>query len=69
MPKHCSVRCDFESLSRWKGHPGKWIYRAAYDFPGYWGVTAGTYYWQVSHFVPGCNCEEYSGIRRFRVVG
>jgi hypothetical protein len=71
VPKGCSWRCDFEEMSRWKGHPGKWIYRAKYSFPKYWGVTDGTYYWQVHHFVPGCSptCIEYSGIRKFRVTG
>jgi hypothetical protein len=70
-PKGCSSRCDFQEMSRWKGHPGKWIYRAKYSFPNYWGVTDGTYYWQVHHFVPGCSpsCIEYSGIRKFRVTG
>jgi hypothetical protein len=71
VPNHCSSRCDFQEMSRWKGHPGKWIYKASYNFPGYWGVTPGTYYWQVHHFVPSCKpaCEEFSGIRKFRVVG
>jgi hypothetical protein len=71
VPKHCPDKCDFQEMSRWKGHPGKWIYRASYKFPSYWGVTPGTYYWQARHFVPGCSpvCIEYSGVRHFRVVG
>jgi hypothetical protein len=70
-PRHCIARCDFAEMTRWKGHPGMWIYRAPYHYRGYWGVTPGTYFWQVYHFVPGCHpaCMEYGAIRRFRVVG
>jgi hypothetical protein len=71
VSRHCGSRCDFQEMKRWKGHPGYWIYRAPYRFPGYWGVTPGRYFWQVYHFVPGCrpSCVEYSAIRRFRVSG
>lgn len=71
VSKHCGSRCDFQEMKRWKGHPGKWIYRAPYSFPGYWGVTPGTYFWQVYHYVPSCRpaCAEYSAIRKFRVLG
>ena len=53
-------------MSRWKGHPGKWIYRAKYNFPGYWGVTAGTYYWQVHHFVARLQPDAASSTARIR---
>src|SRR5947209_13585438 len=52
--KHCNSRCDFQEMVRWKGHPGMWTYRAPYNSPGYWGLTPGTYFWQVYHFVPSC---------------
>ena len=68
--KHCRSRCDYEEMNRWRGHPGLWIYRAPYNYPGYWGVTPGTYYWQVYHYVPSCqpSCVEYSQINSFHVV-
>ena len=45
----CSGRCDFVKLHHWKGHPGMWIYKSTYNFPGYWAVTPGRYYWQANH--------------------
>ena len=64
--------CDFVGLKPWKGHPGFWRYTANADFPGYWAVTAGKYYWQVSHTAPDCDakgCEIASAIHSFKVVG
>ena len=66
----CSTRCEFADMTRWSGHPGKWIYQAKYRIPGYWGVTPGVYYWQAYHYVPSCqpSCVEYSAIGRLRVI-
>jgi hypothetical protein len=70
-PKGCNSRCDFFPLKRVKGHPGLWRYTAKYNFPGYWAVTPGRYYWQANHVAPACDangCELVSPIRSFRVV-
>ena len=44
-----SKGCDFVVLKPRKGHPGQWTYTSHFNFPGYWAVTPGTYYWQSEH--------------------
>lgn len=39
--------CDFVSPNHWKGHD--YSYVAPFNFPGYWSVTPGRYYWQASY--------------------
>jgi hypothetical protein len=66
----CSGRCDFVKLHHWKGHPGMWIYKSTYNFPGYWAVTPGRYYWQANHVAELCQakgCEVVSKIHAFFV--
>jgi hypothetical protein len=48
----CNVNqgCDFVAPTRVKGH--KWAYVAKFNFPGYWAVTPGKYYWQVHYYQP-----------------
>ena len=43
--------CDFLSMKKWKGHPGKWIFKTDPNesFGGWWATTPGTYYWQADH--------------------
>jgi hypothetical protein len=71
--KGCSSgQCDFVALKPRKGHPGEWIYKTPFNFPGYWAVTPGKYYWQAQHVAPLCKakgCEVVSKIRTFTVVG
>ena len=65
-------QCDFVALKPRKGHPGEWIYTTPFNFPGYWAVTPGKYYWQAEHVAPLCKakgCEVVSKIRTFTVVG
>jgi hypothetical protein len=71
-PKGCSHTCDFVAMHPWKGHPGMWIYTSQFNFPGYWAVTPGKYYWQAQHVAPLCqapHCLVFSQIHSFRVVG
>jgi hypothetical protein len=63
--------CEFVALHPWKHHPGYWIYTTNANFPGYWAVTPGKYYWQTQHVAPLCQapgCEVASAIHWFRVV-
>jgi hypothetical protein len=72
MAKHCSSRCDFLALHPWKGHKGLWITKTQFNFPGYWAVTPGKYYWQASHVAPLCEakgCSVVSAIHTFHIVG
>ncbi|MFZ0041901.1 MAG: hypothetical protein WAK93_11380 [Solirubrobacteraceae bacterium] len=67
---HCASKCDFVALRR--GGGGTWTYKAPFNFPGYWAVTPGKYYWQASHTAPLCQakgCEIVSKIHTFRVTG
>jgi hypothetical protein len=68
----CAGGCDFVALHPWKGHPGFWIYKSQFNFPGYWAVTPGKYFWQAVHVAPLCQakgCSVVSPIHWFRVVG
>jgi hypothetical protein len=70
--KTCGSRCDFVALAPRKGHAGEWIYKTPFNFPGYWAVTPGKYYWQAEHVAPLCKakgCEVVSKIHAFTVVG
>lgn len=70
--KTCGSKCDFVALKPRTGHPGEWIYKTPFNFPGYWAVTPGKYYWQAQHVAPLCQakgCEVVSAIHTFRVVG
>jgi hypothetical protein len=64
--KECSGnRCDFVSPKHAKGH--KYTYVAKFNFPGYWAVTPGKYYWQVHYFTRGDTAIRYSKIGSFVV--
>jgi hypothetical protein len=68
----CGSKCDFVALKPWRHHAGEWIYKTPFNFPGYWAVTPGKYYWQAEHVAPLCQakgCEVASAIHTFRVVG
>jgi len=72
IDKNCDSRCDFVALRPWQGHPGMWIFKSPFNFPGYWAVTPGNYYWQANHVAPGCvlkGCEAVSQIQSFAVLG
>lgn len=60
-----SSRCDFVGPRHWKGHD--YSYVAHYDFPGYWAVTPGKYYWQAHYYMVGDTAVYYSGIGSFVV--
>ena len=62
----CSTGCDFVEPTHWKG--SKYSYVAKnYTFPGYWGITPGTYYWQVHYYRKGFTGVFYSKIGSFTV--
>ncbi len=68
----CKSKCDFVQMRRWAHHKGWWIYKSPFNFPGYWAVTPGKYYWQANHVAPLCQakgCELVSGIHSFTIVG
>lgn len=70
--KGCGSKCDFVALRPRPHHAGQWIYKTVFNFPGYWAVTPGKYYWQAEHVAPLCEakgCEVASAIHSFTVVG
>ncbi len=62
--------CDFIEMTPWRHHPGWWIYRSQFNFPGYWAVTPDKYYWQAQN--PDCfhfkSCLATSKVGSFRVL-
>ncbi len=54
--------CDFVSPTHWKGHD--YSYVAPFNFPGYWSVTPGKYYWQAHYYSAGQTGVYWSGIGR-----
>ncbi|MGA2925665.1 MAG: hypothetical protein ABSG43_06650 [Solirubrobacteraceae bacterium] len=60
-----SARCDFVGPRHWKGD--KYSYVAPFNFPGYWAVTAGKYYWQAHYYTAGDTAVYYSAIGSFFV--
>ncbi len=60
-----SSRCDFVGPTHWKG--AKYSYVAKFNFPGYWAVTPGKYYWQAHYYTAGDTAVYYSGIGSFTV--
>jgi hypothetical protein len=60
-----SGRCDFVGPTHWKGHD--YSYVAPFNFPGYWSVTPGKYYWQAHYYTVGDRAVYYSGIGSFVV--
>ena len=64
--KECSAsRCDFVGPTHWKGD--KYSYVAQFNFPGYWSVTPGRYYWQAHYYTVGDTAVYWSGIGSFVV--
>lgn len=57
--------CDFVGPKHWKGAKYRWT--AAFNFPGYWAVTPGKYYWQVHYFKKGYTGVFWSAIGWFKV--
>jgi hypothetical protein len=57
--------CDFDSAGHWKGHDYSYVGR--FDFPGYWSVTPGRYYWQADYLSDNPPGNFYSGIGWFVV--
>jgi len=60
-----SSRCDFVSPKHWKG--SDYSYVARFNFPGYWSVTPGKYYWQAHYYSDNPIGVYYSGIGSFVV--
>lgn len=58
-------RCDLVGPKHWKQH--KYSYVAPFNFPGYWAVTPGRYYWQAHYYTAGDTATYYSRIGSFRV--
>ena len=58
-------RCDFVGPTHWKGD--KYSYLAKFDFPGYWAVTPGKYYWQAHYYTVGDTAVYWSTIGSFVV--
>jgi hypothetical protein len=65
--KFCAsvIRCDFVKATPWKGH--KFSYVARFNFPGYWAVTPGRYYWQAHYYTADYTAVYYSGVGSFVV--
>jgi hypothetical protein len=64
--KDCGVkRCDFVGPTHWKGD--KYSFLAKFDFPGYWAVTPGKYYWQAHYYTVGDTAVYWSTIGSFVV--
>jgi hypothetical protein len=63
----CSVSkgCDDVIAHHVSGH--KYVYTGKANFPGYWAVTPGKYYWQVQYFTVGDTANYYSPIGAFYV--
>jgi hypothetical protein len=59
------ARCDFVGPTHWKGD--RYSYVAHYNFPGYWSVTRGKYYWQAHYYTVGDTAVYFSGIGSFVV--
>ncbi|MGI8429181.1 MAG: hypothetical protein ACR2OB_07735 [Solirubrobacteraceae bacterium] len=61
--------CDFVGLRRRRGHAGEYIYRAKFNFPGYWAVTPRKYYVQAEHVdIRASGGDQTGRIQSFRVV-
>ena len=64
--KECGgTSCDFVGPKHWKGD--KYSYVAQFNFPGYWSVTPGRYYWQAHYYTVGDTAVYWSGIGSFVV--
>jgi hypothetical protein len=64
--KECGInRCDFVGPKHWKGN--KYSYVATFNYPGYWAVTPGKYYWQAHYYTVGDTAVYWSGIGSFVV--
>ena len=60
-----SSRCDFVQPKHWKGD--KYSFVAPFNFPGYWSVTPGKYYWQAHYYTAGDTAVYFSGVGSFVV--
>jgi hypothetical protein len=64
--KECGIkRCDFVSPKHWKGN--KYSYVAPFNYPGYWAVTPGKYYWQVHYYAANYTGVYWSTVGSFVV--
>jgi len=64
--KECSANgCDFVGPTHWKGE--RYSYVAPFNFPGYWSVTPGRYYWQAHYYTVGDTAVYWSGVGSFVV--
>jgi hypothetical protein len=64
--KTCGInRCDFVGPTHWKGNDYRFV--APFDYPGYWAVTPGKYYWQAHYYTVGDTAVYWSGIGSFVV--
>ena len=64
--KECGInRCDFVGPKHWKGN--RYSYVATFNYPGYWAVTPGEYYWQAHYYTVGDTAVYWSGIGSFVV--
>jgi hypothetical protein len=64
--KECkSSRCDIIGPKHWKGT--KYRYVSPFNFPGYWAVSPGKYYWQAQYFTAGDTANYYSKVGWFIV--
>ena len=64
--KECGInRCDFVSATQWKGN--RYSDVAKFNYPGYWAVTPGKYYWQAHYYTQGDTAVYWSTIGSFVV--
>lgn len=63
--------CDSESIGRAHKHGGAFTYKPRFfDFPGFWMVTPGTYYWQAYRIDCSTSlndCKKESTVTKFKV--
>jgi len=65
VPCGSVIRCDFVGPKHWNGN--KYSYVAPFNYPGYWAVTPGKYYWQAHYYTRGDTAVYWSGIGSFVV--
>jgi hypothetical protein len=69
LPDDDNGKGIYAQMKAVKGHPGHFSYKAkAYNFPGYWLVTKGTWYVQVQQIdSSGTNGERVSPIEKIHI--
>lgn len=59
--------CFYANPTKHDGHTYVYTAPGGSQFPGWWAVTAGKYYWQAEYFTVGDVANYYSKIGTFKV--